>query len=145
MSITGGGASPKEPAHNKRCRVQSLGWEDPLEESMATHSSIVAWRISCSEEVVGLQSIGLQRVIHDWSSLACTQASGVYWQTAVLTHSKLFMVSFALPWQSWVMATKPVCPQSQHCLLSVLLLKPFADSCLRLENHLFLCDRMCSH
>ena len=39
---------------------QSLGWEDPLEEGMATHSSIVAWRIPWTEEPGGLQSIGLQ-------------------------------------------------------------------------------------
>ena len=46
-------------------QVQSLGWEDPLEESMATHSSILAWRIPWTEESVGLQSVGLQRVGHD--------------------------------------------------------------------------------
>ena len=39
-------------------RVQSLGWEDPLEKEMATHSSILAWRISWSEEPGGLQSMG---------------------------------------------------------------------------------------
>ena len=39
-------------------RVQSLGWEDPLEKEMATHSSILAWRISWSEEPGGLQSRG---------------------------------------------------------------------------------------
>ena len=41
---------------------QSLGWEDPLEEGMATHSSILAWRIPWTEEPAGLQSIGSQRV-----------------------------------------------------------------------------------
>ena len=39
-------------------RVQSLGWEDPLEEGMATHSSILAWRILWTEEPGGLQSVG---------------------------------------------------------------------------------------
>ena len=43
-------------------RVQSLGQKDPLEEGMATHSSILAWRISRTEEPGGLQSIGSQRV-----------------------------------------------------------------------------------
>ena len=52
--------------------VWSLGWEDPLEEEMATHSSIFAWTIPWTEEPGGLQSIGLQRVRHDWSDLACT-------------------------------------------------------------------------
>ena len=45
--------------------VQSLGWEDPLEKEMATHSSILAWRIPWTEEPVGLQSMGSQRVGHD--------------------------------------------------------------------------------
>ena len=40
--------------------VQSLGWEDPLEKGMATHSSILAWRIPWIEESVQLQSMGLQ-------------------------------------------------------------------------------------
>ena len=52
--------------------VQSLAQEDSLEESMATHSSILTWRILWTEEPGGLQSIGLQRVRHDWSNLACT-------------------------------------------------------------------------
>ena len=43
-------------------KVQSLGWEDPLEEGMATHSSILAWRISWTEEPDGLQSMGSQSI-----------------------------------------------------------------------------------
>ena len=46
-------------------RVQSLGWEDTLEEGMATHSSILAWRIPWTEEPDGLQFTGSQRVRHD--------------------------------------------------------------------------------
>ena len=46
-------------------RVPSLGWKDPLEEGMATHSSILAWRIPWTGEHGGLQSTGLQRVKHD--------------------------------------------------------------------------------
>ena len=46
-------------------RVPTLGWEDPLEKEMATHSSILAWRIPWTEEPGGLQSTGLQRVGHD--------------------------------------------------------------------------------
>ena len=45
--------------------VPSLGWEDPLEKELATHSSILAWKISWTEEPGGLQSIGSQRVGHD--------------------------------------------------------------------------------
>ena len=48
-------------------QVQSLGKEDPLEEGMATHSSILAWRIPWREEPGGLQSVGLQRLGHDLS------------------------------------------------------------------------------
>ena len=51
-------------------QVRSLGGEDPLEEEMATHSSILAWRIPRTEEPGRLQFIGLQRVGHDWSDLA---------------------------------------------------------------------------
>ena len=46
-------------------QVQSLGWEEPLEEEIATHSSILAWRIPWTEEPGRLQSIGLQRVRAD--------------------------------------------------------------------------------
>ena len=46
-------------------RVPFLGWEDPLEEGMAAHSCILAWRIPWTEEPGGLQSTGLQRVGHD--------------------------------------------------------------------------------
>ena len=49
--------------------VRSLGWEDPLEEGMATHSSILAWRIPWMEEPGGLQSTGSQRVGHYWATL----------------------------------------------------------------------------
>ena len=45
--------------------IQSLGQEDPLEEEMATHSSILAWEIPSTEEPGGLQTMGLQRVKHN--------------------------------------------------------------------------------
>ena len=53
--------------------VRSLGWEDPLEEDMATHSRILAWRMPWTEEPGGLQSIGSQRIGHDWSNLTSRQ------------------------------------------------------------------------
>ena len=46
-------------------QVQSLGWEDPLEKGMATHSSILAWRIPRAEAPGGVLSMGSQRVGHD--------------------------------------------------------------------------------
>ena len=51
--------------------VPSLNSEDDLEEAMATHSSILAWRIPWTEEHGRLQSIVLQRVMHDWNDFAC--------------------------------------------------------------------------
>ena len=51
-------------------QVRSLGQEDPLEAGMATHSSILAWRISQTEEPGRLQPMGLQRVGHDWATNA---------------------------------------------------------------------------
>ena len=45
-------------------RVRSLGWQDPLEEEMATHSSVLAWKIPWTEEAGGRQSKGPQRVRH---------------------------------------------------------------------------------
>ena len=52
----------------RETRVWSLGWEDPLEKEIATHSSILAWKIPCMEEPGGLQSMGSQRVGHDWAT-----------------------------------------------------------------------------
>ena len=48
--------------------VQSLGWEDPLEEGIATHSNIPAWRIPWTEKPRGLQSVVSQRVRQDWAT-----------------------------------------------------------------------------
>ena len=55
----------KNPPAMQETWVRSLGWEDPLEKEMATHSSILAWRIPWTEEPGGLQSMGLQRVEYD--------------------------------------------------------------------------------
>ena len=52
-------------AFSEETQVQFLGWEDPLEKEMATHSSILAWKIPWTEEPGELQCIGLQRVGHD--------------------------------------------------------------------------------
>ena len=54
--------SVKNPPAMWETWVRSLAWEDPLEEGVATHSSILAWRIPWTEEPGGLQSIGSQRV-----------------------------------------------------------------------------------
>ena len=54
----------RQPAM-RETQVQSLGWEDPLEKAMATHSSTLAWKITWTEEPGRLQSMGSQRVGHN--------------------------------------------------------------------------------
>ena len=63
----GGSVVKKLPADAgvRETQVRSLGWEDPLEEEMATHSSVLAWRILWTGEPGRLQSMGLKRVGHD--------------------------------------------------------------------------------
>jgi len=68
-------------------QVQSLGQEDPLEKRMATHSSILAWRIPWTEEPDGLWFTGSQRVRHNWSDLAAAAAKSnhpVFWGYSLL-------------------------------------------------------------
>ena len=60
--------------------LRSLGWEDPLEKDMATHSSILAWRIPWTEEPGGLQSMGLQE-------LGTTEKLSTHTHTHAHTHS----------------------------------------------------------
>ena len=57
--------------------VQSLGWEDLLEEGMATHSSILAWKIPQTEEPGGLQSMRWHRVEHDCESHSVYTVHGI--------------------------------------------------------------------
>ena len=52
----------------RETRVRSLGWEDPLEKEMATHSSTIARKIPWTEEPCRLQSMGSQKVGHDWAT-----------------------------------------------------------------------------
>ena len=59
------GTDGKSPPAMQETGLQPLGWEDPWEEGMAIHSSILAWRIQWIEKPGGLQSMGLHRVRHD--------------------------------------------------------------------------------
>ena len=82
-------ASGKEPAC--QCRrheiwVRSLDWEDPLEEGMATHSNILAWRIPWTVEPGGLKSMDSQRVGRNWTDLIHTH-----------THTHTHRVSISPP------------------------------------------------
>ena len=65
-----GDSDSKESAHNGETTVRTLSWEDPLEKGMATHSSILAWKIPWTEELGRLQSMGSQRVGQDWRTNA---------------------------------------------------------------------------
>ena len=68
--------------------VRSPGQEDPLEKEVATHSSILAWRISLTEEPDGLQSMGLQRVGHSWAA-------------NTVNSKQKGLVSWKEPWESF--------------------------------------------
>ena len=70
-----GGSDGKNPPAMWVAWVWSLGWGDPLEESVATHSSILAHRIPWTEEPGGLQSLGSQRAGHDWATTHSTHTS----------------------------------------------------------------------
>ena len=67
QGFPGGSVVKNPPAmrETQEMQVLFLGQEDPLEEDMATHSSILAWEIPRTEEPGGLQSMGLQRIRHD--------------------------------------------------------------------------------
>ena len=75
--------------------VWSLGWEDSLEKGMATHSSVLAWRIPWTEEPGGLQSMGLQRVRHYW--VTNTLTTKIRKKTRVSTLTTTVQYSFESP------------------------------------------------
>ena len=85
--------------------VQSLDWEDPLEESMATHSSILAWRMPWTEESGGLQSMGLQRIRHDWVS-KCNTAQ----------HSKVEEMAESDPFQHLCITETLILVHKETCI-----------------------------
>ena len=69
-SRTGRGLPGGSVQETQEMWVPTLGWEDPLEEEMATHSSILAWKILQTEDIGGLQSIGSQRAGHNWAHMS---------------------------------------------------------------------------
>ena len=79
--------SGKEPTYqcqvHKKFQVRALGEEEPLEDSMATHSSILARKTPWTEEPGRLQSMELQRIGHDWSNLAHTHLFCTYFRKLV--------------------------------------------------------------
>ena len=89
-----GGTVVRCPPAMQEAQVWSLGQEGPLKEGMATHSSILARRIPWTEEPAGLQSVGLQRVRHNWSD--CTRMRTV-WAVGVRHSDSVFYVCTWLP------------------------------------------------
>ena len=83
----------------QEAQVWSLGQKDSLEKGMATHSSILAWRISWTEELGGLQSMGSQRVRHD--SVTNTQ------NTDISDGTTTQQVYLSLPLKGWDATTSP--------------------------------------
>ena len=81
--------------------VQSLNWEDPLEKEMAMHSSTVAWKIPWTEEPGRLQSMGSQRVGHDWvTSLSLSHLyldEHIYISEIFLIYTDWIKLYFSLP------------------------------------------------
>ena len=83
-----GGSDGKESAYKAGDPGSILGWEGPLEMEMATHSSILAWKIPWTEEPGRLQSMGSQRVGHDWA-----------------TSLSFFLFSLCMGYQDWPSCT----------------------------------------
>ena len=107
-------------------RVQSLAREDPLEKGMATHSSILAWRIPWTEEPGRLQSMESQRAGHDWvtnnSNNYCSQSSAPWILCIQQTHSR------ELPFKqmSWICVGRQHFNNYSICLVTIpYLLKSF--------------------
>ena len=86
----------KNPPAMQETRVRSLGQEDPLEKGMATHSSILAWRIPWTEEAGGLQSMGSQRVGHNWAINTTTNTP------AASFHVFAFIISVFIVFLVWI-------------------------------------------
>ena len=76
-------------------RVRSLGQEDPLEKEMATDSSIHAWKIPWTEEPGGLQSMGSQRIGHDWATSVCVCVCVCVWPFLTSSWEVIWHYSFA--------------------------------------------------
>ena len=91
----------KDPPAMWKTWVRSLGWEDPLEKGMATHSSILAWKIPWTEEPGGLQSMGSQSVGHDWVTQHSAQHmegySNITHESTCIIYIYLYMHKLGFP------------------------------------------------
>ena len=120
-------------------KVPSLGWEDPLDKAMATHSSIIAWRIWWIEEPGGLHSIGSQIVRQDWSNLLCTHyvlltklpISGF---NSIGLHKRCLVPSAYLPMSRWLWMQIHIYLQYQLYQLALCTKKPKKEACPASES-----------
>ena len=84
--------------------VRPLGWEDPLEKGMANHSSILAWRIPWTEKPGSQQSMGLERVRHDWMTFTFFH---IFWY--IFTFTQFVYYLFEISQNSWCMDYLEMC------------------------------------
>ena len=125
-----GSASSQDPTRQCRTHMRcgfGMHWDDPLEEGMATHSSLLAWRIPWTEEPGGLQSLGSQREGHGWNDLAHVYNIAVqyfyrlyskviikYWLNSLCYR----VYSYSL-FNLYLVIYTSSSPTSSHCLLYV--------------------------
>ena len=86
----------------RETQVQSLGWEDPLEKEMATHSSTLAWKIPWTEEPSRLQSMGSQRVRRDWANSLHFTSVNTQWILVSFPNERIKVVPLALEYPTQI-------------------------------------------
>ena len=96
--------------------IRSLGWEDPPEEGIATHSSIIAWRIPRTEASCGLQSMGAHKVVRDWVTIHTTPMALL---VIVVVQSLSCIWLFPTPWTAAHQASLSSISQSLLKLMSI--------------------------
>ena len=124
-----GSSDGKASACNAGTWVWPLGREDPLEKEIAIYSSTLAWKILWMEEPGRLQSIGSQRVRHDWAtSLTLTFSTQIFIVVWSLSHIRFFAASWSATCQAFL-----------SCIISQSLLKLMSIESVMPPNHLILC------
>ena len=93
---------------HKRCRLQSLGGKDPMEEGMATPTTILAWRIPWTGETDRLQSMGSERVQHSWSDLAHMHKTYL-WPYVDQANIHYIKKSYVLGWPIYIILISVPC------------------------------------
>ena len=112
--------------------VKSLGWEDPLEEAMTTHSSILARKTPWTEEPGGLQSMGSQRVRHNWTT-----------EHACHDNKMLYVIPrVTAPWRREWQLTTVLLPGESHAQRSRAGYSPWGHKELDTAEQLILTHRV---